>query len=156
MKNKEMKLCPSAKDMPYPLGPLSNYGYNSVLMQAYQSNYWPNLSDFEMPAETIFMGDSAAYVTGYGMIKYPALYAPSWGTNSEEPTVHGRHGGQQANLVWIDGHAKSKKTEPRPGVPNAQQKKDNNLGDILKGPRTGDPVKDDYYFLAHKDSASLP
>lgn len=158
MKNKELKLCISAKEMPYPLGPLSNYGYNGLLLRAHMAQFYPNLSNFEMPADTIFMGDAAAYVGApYGMIKYPALYQPSWGTNNEEPTVHGRHLGGAANLVWIDGHAKSMKVQPRPNLlrfPN--EKKANNLGDILKGPRTGDAIKDDYYFLAQKDKATLP
>jgi prepilin-type N-terminal cleavage/methylation domain-containing protein/prepilin-type processing-associated H-X9-DG protein len=158
MKNKELKLCPSAKDMVYPLGPLSNYGYNSVLMRAYQANYYPNLSNFESQSETVFMADSASYVGGtYGLIKYPAIYQPSWGTNNEEPTMHGRHLGGAANTVWIDGHAKSFKVHERPNLvkfPN--EKKANNLGDLLKGPRTGDAIKDDYYFLAQKDRATLP
>jgi prepilin-type N-terminal cleavage/methylation domain-containing protein/prepilin-type processing-associated H-X9-DG protein len=158
MKNKGMKLCVSAKEMIYPLGPMSNYGYNSVLMRAYQANYWPNMSDFEMPAETVFMADSASYVgPPYGIIKYPAIYQPSWGTNGEEPTVHGRHGGGVANTVWIDGHAKSLKVHLRPNLarfPN--EKKAENLGDLLKGARTGDPVTDDFYFLARKDKATLP
>jgi prepilin-type N-terminal cleavage/methylation domain-containing protein/prepilin-type processing-associated H-X9-DG protein len=157
MKNKELKLCISAKDMTYPLGPMSSYGYNSVLLKAYMDGYFPNLSDFEMQSETVFMADSASYAGPfYGMIKYPAIYAPSWGTNGEEPTVHGRHSGGSANAVWIDGHAKSKKVAPRPGVSYAAEKERNNLGDLLKGPRTGDPIKDDYYFLARKDSANLP
>jgi len=157
MKNKEMKMCPSAKDMPYPLGPLSNYGYNSVLMQAFQLARFPNLSEFEMPAETVLLADSACYYgPPYGMIKYPAIYAPSWGTNHEEPTVHGRHIGGAANTVWIDGHARSMKVTPRPGVTFAAEKQANMLGDLLKTARTGDPVKDDFYFLAQKDSAAIP
>ena len=157
MKNKEIKLCQSAKEMTYPLGPMASYGYNSVLLKAVMDGYFPNLSDFEMQSETVLMADSASYVGPYyGMIKYPAIYAPSWGTNGEEPTVHGRHIGNSANAVWIDGHARSMKVASRPGVSNSAEKEANHLGDILKGARTGDPVKDDYYFLAHKDSANLP
>ncbi len=73
-----------------------------------------------------------------------SIFPPS----SQKPFVCGRHFGL-AEVLWLDGHVNAR----RPAT--AYQAKDfinvatqqrYHLGDILKGPYTGDAQADDYYY----------
>jgi len=87
------------------------------------------------PSETILAADSASAPSGsLSWTKYIQL--PS----DHEASVHGRHSGR-ANVLWLDGHVNAR----RPVSPDAQRQA-LDVGDILKGPYTGDAKTDDYYY----------
>ncbi len=139
LKSADVWACPSASglkaaDYYKPMPPA--YGLNIAYWRAEHSQGRPvSLAQVVAPAETIFAADSAAYSSGL----------PTWIKNvflpsDHEASVHGRHSGL-ANVLWLDGHVKAR----RPVSPDAQRQA-LNIGDILKGPYTGDAQADDYYY----------
>src|SRR5262249_38162251 len=102
------------------------------------------LSEFAHPSDTVVINDSA-YIDRNQLTRIPFLNPPSF---RDCPTQHGRHNGNY-NIVWADGHAKSKKPmffrANMSGCSKADQRA-NNLGDLLHGQRTGLAAIDDYHF----------
>ena len=46
-----------------------------------------------------------------------------------------------ANVVWLDGHVSARKP-----VASDAERQNSNIGDILKGPLTGNAQTDNYYY----------
>lgn len=139
----QIKECPSFSIQAYVL--YASYGFNVEYM--YNTPPAPDyLHKVQIPGETVLLTDTA----------YPtsplqrAMYAepPSKG---EAPTIHGRHQGL-ANVLWFDGHVKASRVTPRATTYASPAYLDAvHIGDLLRGGvRTGDPVKDDYYFEMDK------
>jgi prepilin-type N-terminal cleavage/methylation domain-containing protein/prepilin-type processing-associated H-X9-DG protein len=154
MKNVDIEDCPMAKGIPInPNNPIPYaYGMNTQLTPAAQPH---TFTDSDSPAETILIGDAAQVPNpGRGgtpaLVRFPTLFPPS-GAISLGPTVHGRHAGQ-ANLTWLDGHAKSwEPTLPNPAVSAADiLRVSNNLGNILKPQCPLGSSCQDYYFAVTK------
>ncbi len=99
--------CPSTSQLPeHPviLAP-TGIGRSSVIA-TYAGGEFP-LSNFEMPAETIGFADVAQLVP-YGTPPYLAkTYFLNIPSENSTLTLHGRHSNTSANIVWLDGHAKS-------------------------------------------------
>ncbi|MES2460850.1 MAG: DUF1559 domain-containing protein [Armatimonadota bacterium] len=152
-KNNGIKDCPSAADIPGNGATIADMAFpvNTRYLIPAAAAAAP-LAAIEAPAETILMGDGAFISNPDGAVKrFSTLNSPS---GTLYPTVHGRHAGM-ANILWIDGHVKALKPTPRTvgwnAVVTVELLKKNNLGDILPGGvRTGDAVKDDYYFALVK------
>ena len=95
-------------------------------------------SNVEETAETIFMGD-AGMLSGTTVNRYNILWVPSGTTH-----LHARHGGEFANISWLDGHSKSHKLYYHTvNIQGADYKalKDNHLGDLLKFPERGSDIR---------------
>lgn len=156
-KNNDIKVCPTGKSIPFPIqGTWPSYGYNELIWNANMDRHFPSLSVFQQPSETVIFGDAATYWDGYGISKDMALYPASETSLFDAPSAHGLHGGSMCNVAWIDGHAKSLHPVPRPNCADPAQFAANNLGDLLKGARTGNLVTDSYYFLADKTTLTMP
>ncbi len=134
--------CPAASSVQAasyfnPVPPL--YGLNVAYARIEVAQGHPvSFAQAESPAETIFAADCAVYSS-----VYPSV--PSWSRDvylpsDHDPAVHGRHSGM-ANVVWLDGHVSARK----PVSPDATTQA-LNIGDILKGPYTGNAATDDYYY----------
>jgi prepilin-type N-terminal cleavage/methylation domain-containing protein/prepilin-type processing-associated H-X9-DG protein len=134
--------CPSASsvqaaDYFNPVPPA--YGLNAAYVRAEVAQGHPvSFAQAESPAETIFAADCAVYSSvSPGVPSWSRdVYLPS----DHAPTVHRRHSGM-ANVVWLDGHVSARK----PVSPDATAQA-LNIGDILKGPYTGNAAIDDYYY----------
>lgn len=132
--------CPSA---PNPKTLESNFSLNNIYppyglnqlfaRQGILQGFPLRLSQIQVPAETLFAADCAPASLAGGE---PYVYAPS----DHSPWVQGRHL-SRANVLWADGHV----TIRSPSGLNAA-----GLGDILKGPHTGNAETDDYYYEAVK------
>jgi prepilin-type N-terminal cleavage/methylation domain-containing protein/prepilin-type processing-associated H-X9-DG protein len=158
MKNGQIVDCPSAAGL--PKGP-------QYLPVAYAVDFYlfldlstgwitTNFSQIDMPAETILMGD-AAMLDGNTLIRYNILWVDMGPVH-----LHALHGGQVANVAWLDGHAKSSKlwyhTLDGPGG-TASALLANNLGDLLKYPKQypDQPTlsqQDQYYYLLQKPTTN--
>ncbi len=131
--------CPSASGLKaadyYKTIP-PTYGLNIAYVRAEISQGHPaSLAQVASPSETVLIADSAYVSSGsLGWGKY--VFLPS----DHEASVHGRHSGR-ANVLWLDGHVNAQ----RPVPPNAQSRA-LDVGDILKGPYTGNAQADDYYY----------
>jgi prepilin-type processing-associated H-X9-DG protein len=82
--------------------------------QSYLSQYTyapASLAAFSRPAETAVFADSAYFDDFTPLQKTVWLSPPSqgalYGNHQWFEVVHGRHVGNQANVVWMDGHASS-------------------------------------------------
>lgn len=153
LKNGQIVDCPSSANMP-------SGGSNMPLAFAANSNLFfgssgmttTGYSNVEETAETIFMGD-AGMLSGTTVNRYNILWVPSGTTH-----LHARHGGEFANISWLDGHSKSHKLYYHTvNIQGADYKalKDNHLGDLLKFPKedptSGDlSTRDQYYYLLDK------
>jgi len=123
------------------------------------------LSTVSIPAETIFMTDTAFLSNLDGKIgRINASRAPfrtsvvngqftETATAETIPTIHARHL-ETASVLWMDGHVKAMRITPKAtgygSVVTAKMLKDNNIGDIIKGGRTGIPATDNWYFRINK------
>lgn len=101
------------------------------------------------PSQTVWFCDGGTInrSTG-GLIRVAGLEPPS----NKTPYVHARHNGK-ANIVWMDGHVQSLSPIYRSdlsGLVSQANLRLNNVGDLAPGELTGDPKKDDYYFLLSK------
>jgi len=156
MKNGQIIDCPSAKDLP-------NSGTGSDLPVAYAVNWYlffspttgptsVNFSAVDMTAETILMADAAA-LYGAAPVRYNVLF-----TSSGPIHIQARHGGEVANVAWLDGHSKSHKlyynTVDLFGTSYVKLKQ-YHMGDLLKYPKE-DPsspsmsARDEYYYALTK------
>ncbi len=115
-----------------------------------------SFTQVENPVETIFVGDAAQYLgPGAAPIRCEFL-SPMIGPFDY---LHARHGGESANVNWMDGHAKSLK--PSYLGPSMS------LTDGMKAAKIGYPFKfpkehpnafdltdrDQYYFAIQKPAA---
>jgi prepilin-type N-terminal cleavage/methylation domain-containing protein/prepilin-type processing-associated H-X9-DG protein len=101
------------------------------------------------PAQTVWYADAAAINrSSGGLIRVAGLAAPS----SKTPYLHARHNGI-ANVVWMDGHASGITPiyrSDQSGWWSQANLQANSVGDLAPAALTGDPAKDDYYFLLNK------
>ncbi len=141
LKSNGVWLCPSAelkKQDP-------SYGLNSVL-PGNRLHTARILAQVEIPSETILVTDSLHPILGGSMLMGAiSIFPPS----SQKPLVCGRHSGL-AEVLWLDGHVNARRPaiayEKTDGfMPVAMQER-YHLGDILKGPYTGNAQTDDYYY----------
>jgi prepilin-type processing-associated H-X9-DG protein/prepilin-type N-terminal cleavage/methylation domain-containing protein len=142
--NVNIRYCPSFSATKYAL--FADYGYNVEYMY---DNFTPPVyfHNIPEPAVTLLFTDTAS--GSIPLQENPSAECPSMG---EIPTIHGRHNGF-ANVLWFDGHVKSMFVSPRPYtvVISPSYLASQHIGDILRGGvRTGDPIKDDYYFEIDK------
>ncbi|MEO7715580.1 MAG: DUF1559 domain-containing protein [Capsulimonas sp.] len=120
------------------------YGLNMMIYLSTGQFTEATLAKFTSPSDTILLLDAAGYWNG-------ALYRSTtvaW-PSLKSPGAHGRHQGS-ANILWCDGHVKAMKPVLLPTSSAAI--KTNNIGDILRGPRTGIADQDDYYYQPDKKS----
>ena len=128
---------------------LAGYAGNSFIAARYVIE-----SQIQQTADTILLADSAYYTSsGYGPNRdlLPPSYYGGYGLST--PWVHARHLGK-ANVVWCDGHAKSSSVvyssvSDAYGTSPAVLKS-HFLGDLMKGPYTGNYKVDDYYYEMDK------
>jgi prepilin-type N-terminal cleavage/methylation domain-containing protein/prepilin-type processing-associated H-X9-DG protein len=157
MKNKELIDCPSAKGIPLISGaPLALVANPLILKSGTGTAAAINYSHIDKPAETILAADAAYLSTATGNVtRTNAMYRPSqsYTPNCCSTSVHARHNGQ-ANIAWLDGHAKAMAVSPPPinksAVATIDLHKQRKVGDLLKGPRTGNPVDEDYWYNLQK------
>ena len=100
-----------------------------------------------MPSDTILAAESEkTYIThvGVGLLASTFLSPPS----GHQPAVCGRHFGQ-ANVLWLDGHVNARRPATAywsKGFMAVAIQERLHMGDILRGPYTGDAQTDDYYY----------
>ena len=118
-----------------------------------------SMTAMDSPAETIFFADGAAEAWSKG--NYLLADTTEFMCDFYDESVHGRHGGKNANIAWYDGHAKA--MHPTPGQATQSSNypmylgAQNNLGIVEKTP-VSDPSgeffmftkSDCYYYLADK------
>jgi prepilin-type N-terminal cleavage/methylation domain-containing protein/prepilin-type processing-associated H-X9-DG protein len=122
MKNTQFTGCPSANNVAPDLWGTTNYGYNIAYVGGYGGfvecylTTFPqgavaapaSLASITRPSETVLFGDSAYYDSATNSAKrYPFLFPPSFKSVWAED-AHALHNGM-ANMVFVDGHAKSVK-----------------------------------------------
>ena len=138
LKNAAVWYCPSASGMKAaggfnPVPP--PYGLNIAYARAEIVQGHPvSFAQAEFPAETILAADCATGVSVPSWAEH--IFLPS----DHDPAVHGRHFGW-ANVLWLDGHVSARK----PVSPDALHQ-NLDIGDILKGPYTGNAATDNYYY----------
>ncbi len=154
IKSNNIRICPDAAQMP-DAAIESTYGVNYIYLCQYTVSAgvptWQcaRFGQIDVPSETLLMADAAFYNPTDNTL-HLLQPNPAWPpSETTGPTIQGRHQGR-ADVLWADGHVKSMLTSPRSGVPNSVQDAAYNLGDLLKGPRTGNAVQDDYYFEVTK------
>lgn len=146
LKNGLVWVCPSANLEwlgTHNAAPWPTYGLNVVLTS---NHLHPARTAAQVgtPAETILVADSARPNLGAGMTAAWYISPPS----RHYPFVCGRHFGL-AEVLWFDGHVTAQKpvTDEQAhdfiGVATQQQ---DHLGNILKGPYTGNAATDDFYY----------
>ncbi len=120
-----------------------------------------NMSSVEIPSETILFGDGAENVTGPEVVRRAILQFNTQFAGGSRGFLHARHGGQTADVSWLDGHVKSEHLSynTRNDSPEytAQWEEAEGLGDLLKYPRqyanptgTKPSLRDMYYYLTNK------
>ncbi len=137
MKNAQILDCMSAQNLPPTYffaddSPPLAYGLIGYLAASSRK-----LSDAELPAETVLIGDAVTfgYRTGSldsrGFIRANVV-RPNY---AQIYTLHGRHN-QSASIGWVDGHASAKKLSyipfNIPGGATAEELKQNNAGFLYK------------------------
>jgi prepilin-type processing-associated H-X9-DG protein/prepilin-type N-terminal cleavage/methylation domain-containing protein len=163
MKNVQVQDCPSA-------GGIDGNGALKLVAYSHNTDYLtPTVAgalrpasqgEITRPAETVMFADGAFLRISDGVpLRFGPLNAPFrpvTNVATPYPTLHGRHNGM-ANVLWCDGHVKAMKPTPRAvgfnSVVTPARLASNNLGDLLQGGvRTGDPVKDNFYFRLDKET----
>ena len=121
-----------------------------------------NMSEVQLPSETILFGDGAENVSGPQVTKRSILqFNTGFANGASRGFLHARHGGQMAMVAWLDGHVKpqhlSYNTRNDSAEYTASWEEQNGLGDLLKYPRQyADPtgttpsIQDMYYYLPDK------
>lgn len=123
-----------------------------------------SMAAVEEPSSTVLMADAAQYSTFNGRTtKSIFLYPPfdvatqtDQGPNGFSVRIHGRHGGEVANILWADGHVKSMRPIYRPAGTSAafDARRERKLGELSQIPlpsaiTSGDPNIPAYnYFFA--------
>lgn len=156
LKNAQVQDCPTAADIaPFASDTSGNtvpaaYGYNTQIQPT-------PMARVQYPAETILLADALTLRTSGTIARVVAIALPSITTSA--PTPNGRHNGV-ANVAWEDGHVKAMtptfRTAGGSGASTYIQWKQKSLGDFTKsGVLTGDPVTDDYLYLADKNTTNI-
>jgi len=156
MKNVDVQDCISAAGFdPDTANQKIAYGMNNPYV------VWEQ--ELERPAETIMLADVIRVaITAAGtpsLQRNSLLFRPG---TSRASVLHGRHSGM-AGVLGAAAHGKAVKPDPQPvglampsGGPITQAEHDaqvqHHCGELLPGPRTNDPIKDAYYYLAKKNS----
>ena len=168
MKNHQIKDCLSAAGILAPGAAIQGLAYsvNSIYLTPSLANGGPiSMARATAPADTILMSDGAylnlnsGSITRVGILNPPFNPGPPLSANAKQslyPTAHGRHNGM-VSVLWLDGHTKAIKPTFRTTRVNtlvtAESLRANNLGDLLRnGTRTGDRIKDNYYFAVDKET----
>jgi prepilin-type N-terminal cleavage/methylation domain-containing protein/prepilin-type processing-associated H-X9-DG protein len=177
MKSGDITDCPTAASLPDPTGMEGvAYGLNQNIIQGsdwtvgdFSGTGSTNFSVVTNPADTILYADTATAAWGDGVQRGGEDISYGLPCLSAEGTAHGLHAGQ-ANISWLDGHAKSMKVNTQiqeawkavvpPFASQLQDCISNNIGDITKGPiPAGSPTTwintpaagpSAYYYLLHK------
>ncbi len=146
LKSDAVWVCPSAdlkqvgtnKPSSYP-----TYGLNSVL-HGNRLHPASSLPQVEIPSETILAADSGRPNPGSGVTVADYILP----TSRHNPFVCGRHSGL-AEVLWLDGHVNARKPATAYQdnyYSNVATQLQDHLGNILKGPYTGNAQTDDYYY----------
>jgi len=172
MKSAQITKCPTVGERPpIPVSPFSMYANGNGL--GFGMNQWVGETagaSFQMPAETIMTGDSVYWIDGYPDPLYQST--PWYGGTilarygiefSGYPVVscaiQARHGGDKANISWMDGHASAKslaidvysKWSGFNASNTAKNKKTFKGGVLLKdGKNVGDEWNDFWYYFPQK------
>lgn len=161
MKNTQIQVDPTLPSSFRSAIGLTGYGYNygylapSVFVPpTYEETPIPvNETQIERTAETIVFG-SAARMNNWEFVP-PKLEGNTYleAPSVDFPSVHGRHGGGVAVLVWADSHASVRKPVLRVGSFgygfNGDDFRGPNLGDWLPpGCAFDEPCEDDLFSLA--------
>lgn len=177
MKSTGISDCPSAKGLADSTGmePVAYsvnmgifFGADIEVGAAWPASSEVNYSTVTAPAETILYGDSATAAWGDGVQRGGEVMFFGQPCIAAEGIAHGIHSGQ-ANLSWLDGHAKSMKVDTSsqkewesydPPVEDACIAAD--IGDILHAPIPAGPptswwgtpaaAPSAYYYLLQKPS----
>lgn len=171
MKSFQIQDCPSAASIPgagFVAG--TAYGVNSAYLNPTDFSISPSqprpvrLAEFSAPAETVLMGDTAFLGNADGVLRRITDIRPPFGTTvtggvvteTSAPTiasVHARHL-ETAVVLWCDGHVKAQRLVYRATNQSAAVTADamraSNVGDLIKGARTGVPAEDNFYFRVSK------
>jgi prepilin-type processing-associated H-X9-DG protein len=135
--------CPDAVSFAGTVGSnVGSYGLNSHLFAERISGTEAvgiSLSAAQTHANTILIADTAQGSQGE-LHGNDVLHSPSEFPAGE---VHGRHN-RMADVVWLDGHVAVMK--PVCGTIVGCLNDQFGLGTLLRGPYTGDRLKDDYYW----------
>ncbi len=100
------------------------------------------LAAIQVPGETVMLADTGSWSSSKGIVS-PDMFvnAPSISV----PTTHGRHQ-NRTNVLWMDGHVKSRSIGFRDDVTNAAARKANNLGYITHEKCPFGSACQNYYF----------
>ena len=146
LKNNIVWVCPSAPSeqlgttiaTPYP-----SYGLSLVLTGT-RLHPAPAIAQVQMPAETVLTADSGNPHLGPRLLPAGYILPPS----RHKPFVCGRHS-DMAEVLWLDGHVNTRKPitddQAKDFIDIATQEQ-YHLGNLLKGPYTGNDALDDYYY----------
>ena len=165
MKSAQIQDCPEASAVPIgSQGAVIAYGYNQAALPDggapnYDAHGIPT-SRIESVADTVYLADAAQLFFGT-FSRSGFLYPPSHADGKgfyDLATVHARHNGETANVVWFDGHAKGMKVAFTATTGNGVDARKKGLGELIN-PRYpydrcaktshGD-CNEDYYFLLTK------
>lgn len=136
MKNAEIQDCPVGKDLATPFTTWANgtgklvpaYGANTNLFVSLSQRTGAitpvNLSQAQEPASTVTLADAVNAVTPTALSKSFFIGAPFDVTNGRDntssasgvsaPRLHGRHAGNVACVLWLDGHVNVQRPQYRP------------------------------------------
>ena len=157
MKTGPLVDCPTASNLTGKEGKPVAYGANWWLFLDLSSGWrTTSFTEMELPADTIFVGDSAQYGGPGAPLGRAEFIAPNGGPPA---FLHARHGGEQANVSWMDGHSKAQKISYfNAGNPYHDGMKTAKVGFPLKyakeHPTAPDLTdRDQYYYKLQKPTA---
>ncbi|HEY3782906.1 MAG TPA: prepilin-type N-terminal cleavage/methylation domain-containing protein [Fimbriimonadaceae bacterium] len=152
---------PVSEDLSYAIN--DHLCVTTINLQTFKPTFTVvNMSEVQLPAETIIFGDGAENVSGPEVTKRAILqFNTQFANGTSRGFLHARHGGQLAMVAWLDGHAKPEHLSYNTRNDNAEYtatwEQQNGLGDFLKYPRqyvgatgTEPSVQDMYYYLPDK------
>jgi prepilin-type N-terminal cleavage/methylation domain-containing protein/prepilin-type processing-associated H-X9-DG protein len=158
MKNNPIKSCPSFQAPADTGAGIRDLGYsaNAAYLNPNMTTV-AKMAQVSRPAETVLLADGAflrgttGVIAPFSNINPP--FDPNTGRATLYPTLHGRHS-QMASVLWLDGHAKATRPVPRAvgwnAVVTRERLEQNNLGDLLPGPRTNTMAQDNFFFMLDK------
>ncbi|MBC8104511.1 MAG: DUF1559 domain-containing protein [Cytophagales bacterium] len=166
MKSAQIQDCPTAAEIG---GAGSGSAGDFTLAYALNSVFGAQvlLPDVTQPADTLFLADTAVLTVTGGRQTLPVLRkwplgdartgAPSLSTNTTSPSLHARHSGETASVLWMDGHVKAVKPQfvQTNARYNLDELKRQRIGDLINplypfdscaATYNGSFCKQDYYF----------
>jgi prepilin-type N-terminal cleavage/methylation domain-containing protein/prepilin-type processing-associated H-X9-DG protein len=158
MKTAPLVDCPDASNLVGKESKPVAYGANWWLFLDLSSGWHvTTFTGMDIPAETIFLGDAAQYQAPGQALARTEFISPMGGPPA---FLNARHGGEQANVNWLDGHAKSQKISyfNVPNNPYYEGMKTAKVGFPLKyakeNPNGADLTdRDQYYYKLQKPAA---